>query len=231
MSAGPGKGGAGGNPPRVPPDKDRSLSPDLARLLHDVRGPLNSLTMHLQVLKRSVAGDELAEDSLRTVQEQIARLADMLPAAFALAALEPGSVRAVELGGVMEAARDQAGGPVTLANTSWPTVRADEALLTLALGHLLRNAVEATPSGRPWPMVSAKVAGAETLVEIRDWGTGLKVTEPKLLIRLMHSTKAGHRGLGLVTADRVAHLHGGALRFESPPEGGAVVTLALPSAT
>lgn len=222
MSPGPDEGGEAANP--------RPLPPDLARLLHDVRGPLNSLTMHLQVLKRTVADDTLAEDSLRTVQEQIARLADMLPTAFSLAALECGALGAVDLGGVMEAARDQAGGPVTLANTTWPSVRGDEALLTLALGHLLRNAVEATPPGRPWPMVSAKAAGNETLVEIRDWGTGLKSTEPKLLIRLMHSTKKGHRGLGLVTADRIANLHRGSLRFEAPSEGGAVVTLALPSA-
>src|SRR6185503_7835674 len=110
---------------------NRPLPPDLARLLHDVRGPLNSLTMHLQVLKRTVAEDELAADSLRTVQEQVARLADMLPAAFALAALEPGPLRAVDLGGVMEAAREQAGGSITLANTSWPSVRGDEPLLTL----------------------------------------------------------------------------------------------------
>ena len=206
------------------------LPPDLARLLHDVRGPLNSLTMHLQVLKRTAADDAMAEDSLRTVQEQLARLADMLPAAFAVVALEPGPLRRVELGGVMEAARDQAGGPVTLANTSWPAVLADEALLTLAVGHLLRNAVEATPAGRPWPMVSAKAVGAETLVEVRDWGVGLKVTEPKLLIRLMHSSKGSGRGLGLVTVDRVARLHRGALRFESPADGGAAVTLALPSA-
>jgi two-component system, NtrC family, sensor histidine kinase HydH len=217
-------------PPGPDAGRQPALPPSLARLLHDLRGPLNSLTMHLQVLKRTVAEDAIAADSLRTVQEQIARLADMLPAAFAVAGLEAGTPRAVDLGAVMEAARDQAGGPVTLANTAWPSVRGDEALLTLALGHLLRNAVEATPAGRPWPMVSAKVAGAETLVEVQDWGTGLKVTEPKLLIRLMHSTKAGHRGVGLVTAERVAHLHGGTLRFESPPDGGALVTLTLPSA-
>jgi two-component system, NtrC family, sensor histidine kinase HydH len=239
----PDKGGEGGNPPRVPPDKRRaggkpasvpsdsirSLPPDLARLLHDVRGPLNSLTMHLQVLKRTVGDDPIAEDSLRTVQEQIARLADMLPAAFSVAALETGGLRPIDLGAVMEAARDEAGANVTLANASWPSVRGDERLLTLALGHLLRNAVEATPAGRPWPMVSAKVAGAETLIEVRDWGTGLKTTDPKLLIKLMHSTKAGHRGLGLVTAERVARLHGGTLRFESSAEGGTAVTMALPS--
>ena len=212
-----------GNPSRVP------LPTDLARLLHDVRGPLNSLTMHLQVLKRSVADDAVAADSLRTVQEQIARLADMLPAAFAIAALEPGPLGRVDLGSVIEAARDQAGGSVTLANTSWPAVTGDEALLTLAFGHLLRNAVEATPAGRPWPMVSAKAVGAETLVEVRDWGTGLKATDPKLVIKLMHSTKSNRRGVGLATVDRIARLHNGKLAFESPGDGTAV-TLALPSA-
>jgi len=207
----------------------RPLPPDLARLLHDVRGPLNSLTMHLQVLKRTVADDAIAEDSLRTVQEQLARLSDMLPAAFAVAALEAETLRPVELGGVMEKARDEAGGSITLANTSWPSVRGDETLLTLALGHLLRNAVEATPPGRPWPMASAKVAGADTLIEIRDWGVGLKVTDPKLLIRLMHSSKTGHRGVGLVTVERIARLHQGSVRFDAPPEGGALVTLVLPA--
>src|SRR5262245_41578239 len=147
--------GVEANPAGVPLARDRQPLPaDLARLLHDVRGPLNSLTMHLQVLKRTVADDAIAEDSLRTVQEQLARLADMLPAAFAIAALEPASFRRVDLGGVMEAAREQAGGSITLANTSWPAVTGDEALLTLAFGHLLRNAVEATAPGRPWPMVS-----------------------------------------------------------------------------
>jgi two-component system, NtrC family, sensor histidine kinase HydH len=220
-------------PSRVASDDDpgrRPLPPDLARLLHDVRGPLNSLTMHLQVLRRTVDGDAIAEDSLRTVQDQLARLSDMLPAVFAVAALETEALGPVELGGVMEKAREQAGGSVTLANTSWPSVVGDEALLTLALGHLLRNAVEATPPGRPWPMVSAKVAGAESVVEVRDWGVGLKVTDPKLLIRLMHSTKSGHRGIGLVTVERIARLHRGSVRFDSPPEGGALVTLVLPIA-
>jgi signal transduction histidine kinase len=129
----------------------------------------------------------------------------------------------------MEKAREQAGGPVTLANTSWPSVLADETLLALAIGQLLRNAVEATPPGGPWPMVSAKVTGAEMLVEVRDWGTGLKVTDPKLLIRLMHSSKPGGKGLGLVIVERIARLHHGTVRFESPPEGGALVTLVLPS--
>ena len=209
----------------------RPLPPDLGRLLHDLRGPLNSLTMHAEVLKRTVRDDPLAEDSLRTVLEQLGRLAEMLPAAFAVASLERGDWGVVDLGAVAAAARGDAGGPVTLADGRWPTVRGDAELLTLALAHLFRNAVEATAAaaGAPPPQVGASVDGEETRVTVRDWGPGLRTTDAKLLIRLLHSTKPGHRGLGLVTAERIARLHGGTLAFESPG-AGTLVTLSLPTA-
>ena len=209
----------------------RPLPPDLGRLLHDLRGPLNSLTMHAEVLKRTVRDDPLAADSLRTVLEQLGRLAEMLPAAFAVASLERGDWGVVDLGAVAAAARGDAGGPVTLADGRWPTVRGDAELLTLALAHLFRNAVEATAAaaGAPPPQVGASVDGEETRVTVRDWGPGLRTTDAKLLIRLLHSTKPGHRGLGLVTVERIARLHGGTLAFESPG-AGTLVTLSLPTA-
>ena len=95
----------------------RALSPDLGRLLHDLRGPLNSLTMHAEVLKRTVRDDPLAADSLRTVLEQLGRLAEMLPAAFAVASLERRDWGVVDLGAVAAAAQGDAGGPVTWSST------------------------------------------------------------------------------------------------------------------
>jgi signal transduction histidine kinase len=207
----------------------RPLPSDLARLLHDLRGPLNSLTMHAQLLARSIGADPTAEASARIVLDQLDRLAQMLADAFAVAALELGPVAEVDLGAVVAAACRDAGATVTLAEGTWPPVVGDAALLTAALGHLLRNAVEATDAaaGRRPPFVSAAVEGRETVVSVRDWGPGLRATDPKLVIRPWHSTKPGHRGLGLVTVERIARLHGGALRFQSPGDG-ALVTLALP---
>jgi signal transduction histidine kinase len=207
----------------------RPLPPDLGRLLHDLRGPLNSLTMHAEVLKRTVGDDRQAEDSLRTLLEQLARLAEMLPAAFHVASLELGPAPRVDLGAVAAAARRAAGGPVQLAAGPWPSVAGDEELLTEALSQLFRNAVEATTAagGRRPPEAAAVVEEGVTRVTVRDWGPGLRTTNPKLLIRLLHSTKPGHRGLGLVTVERIARLHGGHLAFASPGEG-AVVTLTLP---
>jgi two-component system, NtrC family, nitrogen regulation sensor histidine kinase NtrY len=205
----------------------RALPADLGRLLHDLRGPLNSLTMHVEVLKRVVGDDPVAEDSLRTVLEQLGRLSDMLPAAFAVASLELGSWGPVDLGGVAAAARGDARGPVTLAEGRWPSVNGDARLLTVAVGELLRNAVEATTAGAPPPHVSAALEAHEVLLGIRDWGSGVRTTDTRLLIRLLQSTKPGHRGLGLVTVERIARLHGGTLRFSAPGDG-TIATLAFP---
>jgi signal transduction histidine kinase len=210
-------------------ESGRPLPPDLARLLHDLRGPLNSLTMHVEVMKRAVRGDAVAEDSARTVLEQFTRLAEMLPAAFAVASLELQTVKPVDLGAAVAAAARDSGGAVTIGEGRWPAVMADEALLVLALGHLLRNAVEATGAGTPAPTVSATAEDEQARVCVRDWGPGLPSTNPSLLIRLLHTTKPGHRGLGLVIAERVARLHRGSLRFESPPDGGALVSLTIPT--
>lgn len=206
----------------------RKLPSELARLLHDLRGPLNSAVMHLEVLKRTVSDDPSSAESLRTVLQQLVRLSEMLPAAFAVAALEPGLLARVSLRTVVEQARQEPGlESVRLAGEAWPDVRADAALLGLGVAQLLRNAVESTgPGGRP-PEVSASRSGEGAALIVRDWGSGLPTANPKLLIRLLHSTKAGHRGMGLVTAERVARLHGGTLTFEALADG-ARVTLRLP---
>jgi len=121
----------------------RPLPPDLGRLLHDLRGPLNSLTMHAEVLKRTVRDDRAAEDSLRTLLEQLGRLAEMLPAAFYVASLELGSSTMVDLGAAAGAAQQAAGGVVQLAPGRWP-LRPDSSCLVcpLAAAALARRPVK-----------------------------------------------------------------------------------------
>ena len=206
----------------------RKLPPELARLLHDLRGPLNSAVMHLEVLKRTVSDDPSSAESLRTVLQQLVRLSEMLPAAFGVAALEAGPLTRVSLRAVAEEARRASGfEAVRLVDEPWPDVRVDASLLAVGIAELMRNAVEATAPGGRTPEVSARRDGGGVALSVRDWGTGLPTANPKLLIRLLHSTKPGHRGVGLMTAERVARLHGGALGFEALPDG-ARVTLQLP---
>jgi two-component system sensor histidine kinase CreC len=206
----------------------RRLPGELARLLHDLRGPLNSAGIHLEVLKRAVANDPIAADSLRTIVDQLARLAAMLPDVLAVAAVEVGTRQPVSLRAVAAQAAEPYGSAVVIEEREWPLVFGDAPALVLALGELVGNAVEATKDGSPPPRVTVARAAGEVVVSVRDRGEGLRTTNPKLLVRLGQSAKPGHRGYGLLVAERVARLHGGRLTFESAPEG-ATVSLVLPA--
>jgi signal transduction histidine kinase len=48
-------------------------------------------------------------------------------------------------------------------------------------------------------------------------------------IRLAGSGKPGHTGIGLVTVERIARLHGGTLTLSTPPGGGVEARLTLPA--
>jgi signal transduction histidine kinase len=204
----------------TPPRRD-----DLDRILHDLRGPLNSVVMHLEVLKRALGHDPDALSSVATIQHELSRLATMLPAAFSVIALERGDVERVNLRALVERAVAEHRLPdVEVQDGAWPDVEGDAALLTLAIAHLLRNAVTATrAAGRadrpPRVGVESNGGGSVTLV-VRDWGKGFRSTNPKVLIRLA--------GVGLLTVERVARLHDGRLSFGAPGEG-AEVRLTLPA--
>jgi two-component system OmpR family sensor kinase len=203
---------------------------ELERLLHDLRGPLNSASMYVEVLRRAVKDDPAADDTLRRIGDQLDRLAGMLPAAFSILALERRAAEPVDLEEMVAALRaDGTVGPVTVAGAPWPVALGDRDLLAAGLGQVLRNAVE-VGGPRP-PEVSAVREGDRVRLSVRDWGPGLRSTNPKVMIRLQQSDKPGHAGLGLLVAERVARLHGGRLELAAAPDGpGAVVAFTLPAA-
>ncbi len=211
-----------------------SLPGDIERLLHDLRGPLNAATMHLEVLKRLASADPTAHSSLDAVQQELGRLTAMLTAAFAIVALECGERVAIDLGDlVRQTLEEQNLGPATVAESAWPKLHGDRRLVALAVTHLVRNALAATAaagSDRRPPHVSFRAVGSGRIaLVVRDWGQGLRTTNPRVLIRLTFSSSSGRPAVGLTTVERIARLHGGALEFFTPPEGGTEVCLTLPA--
>ena len=212
------------------------LPAELDRLLHDLRGPLNSAVMHVEVLRRAAGSDPAAKQSVDTLADQLQRLAAMLPAVFDVVALELGTPGMVDLRDVARAARAETDDSVVLADGTWPTVIGDPRLLTMATTHLLRNALTSTRTagaGRSAPHVSGDVTDdGHAALRVRDWGVGLKSANPKVLVRL--GVSAGGlpprgRGIGLLASERIARLHGGTLAFRQL-EDGAEVALVLPLA-
>ena len=211
------------------PDPRRAPLPaDLDRLLHDLRGPLNAVVMHLEVLKRLLGEDPTGRPSVQSIQGELERLAAMLPVAMSICALEMGPPRRLALRSVVEAALDaDLRKQVSLDPEPWPDVDGDEALLTLAVRHLAQNALEAVGTeGDVNIGVEGEQDGLVTLT-VRDTGAGFRMKNASARIRLMASGKPGHLGIGLLIAQRVARLHGGSITFGHATDGGAVVRMSV----
>lgn len=119
-------------------------------------------------------------------------------------------------------------------------VVADRGRLTDALTQLIDNALKFGPEGGT-VQVEAAVEVArdgdqrQLVLAVTDQGPGIprdqraQVVEPFYQIDGSATRSHGGAGLGLAVADRVAALHGGSLRIDDAPGGGARITLQVPT--
>ncbi|MGH7846300.1 MAG: ATP-binding protein [Candidatus Binatia bacterium] len=113
------------------------------------------------------------------------------------------------------------------------SVPGDPFLLELAIGHILQNALEATPKeGKvtldAWAE-SSQGARAVVRVRIRDTGAGMEEENLCQVWTPFFTTKEAHEGLGLTMAHRFVELHCGILQLSSQAGKGTEVKIALPA--
>jgi len=114
-----------------------------------------------------------------------------------------------------------------------PTVQADSQRLEQILGNLLDNALRHTPSGGTIRL-ELKSDAQSILLTVEDSGPGIPEDQLDLIFERFHrvdtarSRSDGGTGLGLAIARKLAEAHGGSLRAENRPEGGARFILSLP---
>jgi two-component system sensor histidine kinase MprB len=107
-------------------------------------------------------------------------------------------------------------------------VRGTPERLSRAVGNLLDNAAKWSPPGAT---VAVTMRGGELVV--RDHGPGIAEADlPHVFDRFYRSAAARGlpgSGLGLAIVRQVAEAHGGHVRAENAPGGGALLRLSLPA--
>jgi signal transduction histidine kinase len=100
--------------------------------------------------------------------------------------------------------------------------------LERVLGHLVQNALDATPAtGRVW--LNAERYGGQVKVEVGDSGTGMSAEFIRAkLFRPFNSTK--HNGMGIGTYESFQYIRelGGSMAVASEPGHGTTITVTLP---
>jgi PAS domain S-box-containing protein len=209
-----------------------------ARFAHEIRNPLTSILINLDLLRDSMRARETGVDDEETVgaiasevnriqnvvhdylrfgrKPQLSRgpvaLDDLLRSHLSMLAPELGQ-REVAL--VLDLGADGA------------IVDADGDQLWQAILNLVRNGMEAMPGGGQLT-ISTRREGDRVACTVSDTGVGMPPEVQAEMFRPFYSTKRGGTGLGMPFVRQVVTEHGATLACRSEPGLGTTFTIALP---
>lgn len=201
---------------------------------HEIRTPLAAIRGNLELLTElSAAAPPHFQRRLDVLTRNTSRLTHTVDSLMRAIDQHPTArPEVVDLGALVAAAAQADGIRHTVAaEPVW--VIADPALLSLAVEHLVRNAVVHGPGDRPATV--SVLDQPQPAVVVRDHGPGLDPAEHAQLTtaffrgrRACHDERPG-LGLGLTISERIVTAHGGVLELDNATGGGTVARILLPS--
>ena len=210
-----------------------------SQITHEVRNPLNSMSLNVEMLEEELAGaGGEAKTLLTAIAAEIERLTEITEGYLGFARLprprlERTPTNAV-VDGLLKFVREEAESAGVKVESDFtsdvPDVLADENQLRQALLNVVRNAVQAMKPAGGHLRVGTRSAGAGVEMVFSDDGPGIS---PKDLARIFDpffSTKAEGTGLGLPLTQQIIEEHGGTIACASEPGRGTTFTIRLPAA-
>jgi signal transduction histidine kinase len=215
----------------------------LSRLAHEIRNPLSSLDIHVQLLEEDLARMAPPPDQpqlagrLEIIRGELTRLENIVRRFLRLASPSELDIERVDLPGIFRhvsdllepEARARAIQISTEVDPALPLLMADSAQLTQALLNLVINALQAIGNnGRIQLRATLLPAENQVAIEVRDSGQGVPPEHLAEVFEPYFTTKEEGSGLGLWIVQQIAVAHGGTLRVANAPGNGAIFTLLLP---
>jgi signal transduction histidine kinase len=188
-----------------------------AGVAHEVRNPLASIKLRLDLAASSAELPEPVERAISHASSEIMRLDRLVADLLVVAGRSTGPRQRLSLG-ELALARSEALAPwaaergVQIDVIGDAGVEAHADSLGRALDNLLRNAVEASArGGRVTLRIEAE--GTRTTLRVCDAGPGVDAARVSELFEPFFTTKPDGTGLGLPLARSIARAHGGDVRY------------------
>lgn len=231
----------------------------LAGVAHEVKNPLNAMTIHLELLKNKLgqasgvsvqaAGSKPDARSLSPVLEEhpaqkhvdviaaeIKRLDQVMQDFLRFARpgevkLEPVDVASLlqDVTRVIEPDAERARVTVRLESETPSEINGDPGMLTQVFMNLALNACQAMPDGGVLRMACRSLSDRVEVI-VEDTGRGIQPEHLNRIFDLYFTTKEKGSGIGLSMVYRIIQLHDGDIEVQSTPGAGTRFRILLPRA-
>jgi two-component system sensor histidine kinase AtoS len=210
-----------------------------AGLAHEVRNPLNALSLTLQLLRERLTDPGAdREDLVRKADAMVAemrRLDDLVTHLLEVSRGAPLERQRTRLDPVVDrvvlrlaATAALQGASVAFHPGSSRVLSVDPVRIDRAVHNLVRNAIEAVPRGGH-VVVTTRDDPHSTVIVVEDDGPGIAPEDRRRVFELFYTRKRGGTGLGLPLARRAVEDHGGEIELLARPGGGTRCVVHLPA--
>ncbi len=212
-----------------------------AGVAHELGNPLNSLTIHLQLIERKLNKISLGKnssqlnESIEVCQGEVERLDGIIT--HFLEAVRPQKPELNELDliklvedvlRVQEAELVDRKLEVNMEVAELvPKILGDRGQLKQVFFNIVKNAMEAMQAGGSL-RINARCDDEYVYVQFIDSGSGISEENLSKVFQAYHSTKDGGHGLGMMIVQRIMRAHGGHIGIESSEGDGTAITLQFP---
>ncbi len=209
----------------------------VSKLAHELRNPLNTISVNLQLLEEDCAkfNDEKILKRLRVSRNEINRLEHLLSdflrfAKPATLDLKPTDLDHL-LGGfiefIMPSAERNKIKITALLGKDLPSILLDEKLFKSALLNVVLNSISAMPEGGTITF-RTRQRKERILLTITDTGCGIPAEQLAKIFDIFYTTREGGSGLGLPITRRIIEDLGGTITLDSTPGMGTTAIISLP---
>jgi two-component system sensor histidine kinase KdpD len=212
----------------------------LASLSHDLKTPLTAIRVAVENLRDDLGGDERRAQADAAIVE-LERLTRLFQDILDMARIDAAAIHLerewVTPADVVDAAAAQVrhaldGHAIRVKADTDTEVQVDPRVASVALSHLLENAAQYSPAGRP-VVIDASVTTEGLCVVVTDHGPGLHAAELGHLFERFYRGRAARQlapgtGMGLAITRGLLAAVNGRVWAENAPDAGARFTMIVP---
>lgn len=208
----------------------------VASIVHEIRNPLSSVKMNLQILTRRLQEEPRFTEHGKIALQELGNMEDMLSELLDFSRPVRLQRQRIDIGELIQEGIQTVAAEISQKEIAVrcdihplfpPYFLGDMQRMKQVVSNLVLNAVQSSES-REEVVIRAFSEKQKTIIEIIDHGRGIMPDDVEHIFDPFFTTRENGTGLGLSHAQKIVEHHEGTISVQSEPGKGSKFTISLP---